>query len=106
MNRDAQEVMSAHDGPDTLHYVDPPYVFATRADAGHDYAHELSDADHVSLLAFLRTLKGKVMLSGYPCQLYDDALPEWRRIEKRALADGASRRTEVLWMNWREDRLL
>lgn len=30
----------------------------------------------------------------------------WRRIERKALADGAKARTEVLWMNWREDRLL
>lgn len=106
MNRDAKEVMSAHDGPETLHYVDPPYLFSTRADASHDYAHELTDADHVSLIAFLRTLMGKVMLSGYPCHLYDDALPGWRRVERRALADGAKARTEVLWMNWQEDRLI
>jgi len=106
LNRDAKEVMAAHDGPETLHYVDPPYLLATRADANHDYAHELTDADHVSLLAFLRTLKGKVMLSGYPCSLYDEALPEWRRVERKAHADGAKDRTEVLWMNWKEDRLI
>lgn len=33
MNRDAKEVMAAHDAPETLHYVDPPYMAATR-DAG------------------------------------------------------------------------
>lgn len=106
LNRDAKDVMASHDGQETLHYVDPPYLFATRADAGHDYAHELTDADHMSLLAFLRTLKGKVILSGYPSGAYDEALTGWRRIERKALADGAKARTEVLWMNWREDRLL
>lgn len=106
LNRDATEVMAAHDGPDTLHYVDPPYVFATRTDAGHDYAHELGDADHVALLAFLKTLQGKVILSGYPCGFYDDALSGWRRVERKSLADGAKERTEVLWMNWCEDRLI
>jgi len=106
LNRDAREVMSAHDGPDTLHYVDPPYVFETRADASHDYAHEMTDADHTSLLAFLKTLKGKVMISGYPSDIYDSALSSWRRVARRALADGASPRTEVLWMNWAEDRLI
>lgn len=98
-NRDAKEVMAAHDGPETLHYVDPPYVFATRADLSKDYAHELTDADHAELLAFLRGLGGMVVLSGYPHPLYDEALVGWRRIEREALADGARARTEVLWIN-------
>jgi DNA adenine methylase len=51
------------------------------------------------LLAFLRTLKGAVVLSGYPHRLYDDALADWRRIERAAHADGARERTEVLWLN-------
>lgn len=97
-NRDARTVMAAHDGPDTLHYVDPPYVFGTR-DAGADYAHELTDDQHADLLAFLQTLRGKVVLSGYPSQLYDEALPGWRRVEREALADGARPRVEVLWIN-------
>lgn len=98
-NRDALEVMATHDGPETLHYVDPPYVFDTRADLSKDYAHELTDDDHRALLVFLKTLKGKVVLSGYPSAIYDDALADWRRIERPALADGARERIEVLWKN-------
>lgn len=98
-SRDAKAVMAQHDGPNTLHYVDPPYVFETRTDMSNDYAHELSDDDHRELLSFLRRLRGSVVLSGYPSALYDKALPEWRRVERRALADGAAERTEVLWIN-------
>jgi len=82
-----------------LHYVDPPYVFETRTDLSKDYAHELSDDDHRELLQFLRGLQGSVILSGYPSDIYDQALSDWRRVERRALADGASERTEVLWIN-------
>lgn len=98
-SRDAKVVMAHHDGPETLHYIDPPYVFETRADLAKDYAHELSDDDHAELLTFLRGLRGMVVLSGYPCGLYDDALADWRRVERKALADGAKERTEVLWIN-------
>lgn len=98
-NRDAKLVMANQDGPETLHYVDPPYVMATRTDPTKDYAHELTDADHAELLAFLDTLEGMVLLSGYPSQMYDDALPGWTRVERAALADGARKRTEVLWIN-------
>jgi DNA adenine methylase len=98
-NKDAMAVMAQHDGIDTLHYVDPPYVFATRSDSSDDYAHEMSDADHAQMLAFLPSLKGFVMLSGYPNKAYDAALKGWKRITKKALADGARERTEVLWIN-------
>lgn len=98
-NRDAKEVMAAHDGPETLHYVDPPYVMDTRSDAGHDYAHELTDEAHAELLAFLQTLSGTVVLSGYPHEMYDAALSGWRRTDRPALADNAKPRTEVLWIN-------
>lgn len=99
LNRDAKDVMEAHDGPDTLHYVDPPYMAGTR-DSGTDYAHELSDQDHADLLFFLKSLRGRVVLSGYADDLYDETLARWRRVERKALADGARERTEVLWMNF------
>lgn len=99
LNRDAKDVMVNHDGPETLHYVDPPYVFETRSDLSKDYAHELSDGDHTEMLSMLRGLKGMVALSGYSSDLYNAALPDWRRVETIALADGARERTECLWLN-------
>lgn len=98
-NRDALKVMATQDGPDTLHYVDPPYVWATRGDESPDYVHEMDNDAHGTLLAFLRSLEGMVVLSGYPHPMYDAALSDWQRIERKALADGARERTEVLWIN-------
>lgn len=98
LNIDALDAMRGHDGPDTLHYVDPPYLPETR-DKGSDYAHEMDEDRHIALLEYLQTVQGMVVLSGYPSSLYDDALVGWRRIERRALADGAAERTEVLWIN-------
>jgi DNA adenine methylase len=106
-HRDAKLVMAAHDGPETLHYVDPPYILSLRNpgnpyDRKHMYRHELTDADHLELLAFLRTLSGMVVLSGYPSALYDDALPGWNSVCIAAFADGALPRTEVLWLKIRK----
>lgn len=103
--RDAADVMRQHDGPATLHYVDPPYLPETRSPANkYDlkhrmYRHELTPDDHLKLLAFLPSLQGMVVLSGYPHAMYDNALPKWQRVERDALADGARKRTEVLWIN-------
>jgi DNA adenine methylase len=97
-NRDALEVMRAHDGPETLHYVDPPYLPETR-NLGGDYAHEMTVEEHEALLDALRDMSGMVVLSGYPSEMYDDALNDWKRVERDALADGARKRREVLWIN-------
>lgn len=105
--RPAIETMLQHDGANTLHYVDPPYLHETRSTgnkydltyAGGMYAHEMTTAEHVEMLAFLRNLAGMVVLSGYPHELYDEALPGWRRVECAAHADGAQDRTEALWIN-------
>lgn len=104
-SRPATEVMTAHDSAETLHYVDPPYLFSTRS-PGHGYRHEMTDEQHKDLLACLLSLKGRVVLSGYPNEMYDDALSGWERVERRALADGARERTEVLWMNFDASRSL
>jgi len=97
-NRPAETVMASHDTPETLHYCDPPYVHSTRS-GRHGYKHEMTDEEHEGLAAFLKSLKGYVMLSGYPCDLYDWLYAGWRRVERQALADGAKPRTEVLWLS-------
>jgi len=101
--KNAVELVPQHDGPATLFYVDPPYTFGTGARAGKaitgGYRHEMDDADHRELAGVLRGLKGMVMLSGYPSALYDELYGDWNRLERAALADGAKKRTEVLWFN-------
>lgn len=100
-SRDAAMVMIAHDSPRTLHYVDPPYVHVTRnMNRGNAaYECEMTDDDHRALAAALNDLSGMVMLSGYDCPLYDELYGGWQRIERESLADGARKRTEVLWFN-------
>jgi DNA adenine methylase len=111
-NRDAMQVMRAHDGPETLHYVDPPYMAETRSPGNkYDlkyrmYRHELSDDDHAKLLDDLKSLAGMVVLSGYSAPLYERELADWQRVEIDAHADGARDRTEVLWINAAAQRAL
>ena len=104
-NRDGLKVMAQHDAPETLHYVDPPYVHSTRSsrtrttDNRKSYRFELTDEQHRDLAGFLRGLKGMVVLSGYPSALYDELFADWKMIERPAHADGARPRTECLWLN-------
>lgn len=104
-NRPAVQVLKDHDAETTLHYVDPPYVMDTRYDgakSGRIYRHEMNDQDHQELLETLTNLKGMVMLSGYPSELYNDLLVGWKRLDINARISagrGTSIRTECLWLN-------
>jgi DNA adenine methylase len=106
--RPALEVMFQHDRADALHYLDPPYMPGTRSGKSrktgeryHAYTHEMTLDDHRVLLSSLPAIKGAVVISGYETQLYDEALLGWRRVTIAAMADGAAKRTEVLWLNAR-----
>jgi DNA adenine methylase len=101
-NKDAAEVIRQHDGTDVLIYADPPYVQKTRnmRRGNAAYHHDMTDDDHRALAGELRGAAGMVVISGYPCELYDEELySDWSRKEIESLADGARPRTEVLWLN-------
>lgn len=106
-NRPAMQVCTQHDGPDTLHYLDPPYVTETRAADRNkgQYKFEMTDADHISFLESATELSGMVMISGYNHPLYESALSDWARIDRVAFADGARKRTESLWLNYDPKKL-
>lgn len=95
-SRDAKQIMSQQDGPETLHFVDPPYVHDTR-DVKHRYNFELTNQEHEELCEFLQSLKGMVVLCGYENKIYESL--GWAKEAKESFADGAKKRKEIIWMN-------
>lgn len=101
---DALEWVRLPDGPKTLHYCDPPYLWATRT-GFRPYRYEMSDEDHRRLLEVIDAMAGKVVLSGYPSPVYDQSLEGWSRETTVARCHSYSRghrptRIEVLWMSY------
>ena len=95
----AEKILRYHDGPSTLHFVDPPYLHSTRT-SRHRYRFEMDVDAHRNLADVLRGLKGAVVLSGYASPLYDQELyPDWYRTERATFAFKAIPKTEVLWLN-------
>lgn len=97
-HRPALQVIANHDSPETVFYIDPPYMAETR-DAGKDYKHELTDSEHVELARILQAIKGIAVVSGYDSPLYSELYQGWTKLAKEAYADGARPRTEVLWIS-------
>lgn len=107
-NRPALEIIRQHDGPDTLFYVDPPYVHDTRSRKtnrksgrikAHGYRHEMTDEEHRELAELLKGARGAVVLSAYHHPLYDELYEGWHCVEKQTHADGARDRVEMLWLS-------
>ena len=97
---DALDVIRLQDAPDTLFFVDPPYVHEMR-DMSARYRHEMTDAQHIGLLTLLNAVQGKVMIAGYASDLYDGLLSGWTRLTRQhyaASGSGMQPRTEVLWI--------
>ena len=120
--RDAIECVQYWDGPNTVLYVDPPYVHDTRVEDEY-YAHEMSNEQHEDLVSALLTAQGHVVVSGYDYPIYNRLEDNgWTRFEfERVTTMTASqrgkgedwdravkprgKRTEVVWLNEKANSL-
>lgn len=102
--RPAHQVVASMSGPDTLIYMDPPYMKGARASPSV-YDHEMTDEQHADMLDQACASTCRVMISGYSTPLYEHRLMEWNRHTfdlPNSAAGGASKRTmtECLWCNF------
>jgi DNA adenine methylase len=98
--------------PDTFAYLDPPYL--GRRSKSTQYMKEMQTAEsHIPLLKLAREFKGKLMISGYDHDVYEEMLVDSAKRgrktwHKRAIQHGttmsqrhtASDRTEIIWQNY------
>lgn len=98
--RCAFKLIAEMDSDDTLFYLDPPYVFSTRTKS-KSYSHEMRDDDHVRFAELLHSLKGYVILSGYPCEIYKELFEDkgWVKVERTARTMARTLKTEAVWLN-------
>ncbi|NKJ43697.1 DNA adenine methylase [Novosphingobium sp. SG720] len=104
--RPALELLERYAGPETLFYLDPPYMPETRStksrkpgDRYHTYAFEMTNGDHLALLEACCASQAMIVLSGYPTDLYMERLSDWQCVTIDARAHRNSPRTECLWLN-------
>jgi DNA adenine methylase len=100
-NRPALELIDLYDDKGTLFYCDPPYVHDSRGDS-KAYGYELTDAQHETLAAKLRGIKGRAAVSGYRSDLYETLFKGWKRIDSPIKQTHSVKqpRQESLWINF------
>jgi hypothetical protein len=83
---------------DDVLYCDPPYLPSTRR-RSKVYRYDYREDDHERLLKALRRLPCRILISGYPSELYRAKLAGWNVYPFTAKAhDGL--RLENLWFNF------
>lgn len=96
--------LTQFDSPNTLFYLDPPYVTGSRV-FKKAYLSEMDDEGHRRLAESVKQLKGKVILSGYPSPLYEELYNDWEKCE-RFIPNHSSHeekkplKTECVWKNF------
>ena len=99
-NLDIMDCIDRYDNADAFFYCDPPYHPDTRK--GVEYKHEMTAEDHKEFAERLKTVNGKVMVSGYQHAVYDQL--GWQRhnwdVPLRATVPKNRRRTESVYMNY------
>lgn len=98
--RPAVDVIRNYDSPETLFYLDPPYVAHTRERTGQ-YVCELTDEDHCELAEQLYKIQGMVIVSGFDSELYAELFDRrgWTRFWTKARTDSNSSRKECIWLS-------
>lgn len=87
---------------DVLIYADPPYLQETRSSQRDYYENEFKTPDqHSALISALRSMKCRVMLSGYRSDLYNRLLHDWRTIDIPTSTRGGPA-IETVWLNFAE----
>jgi site-specific DNA-adenine methylase len=93
LEQDALQILSSHPAvidPNTLVYLDPPYLRSTRTRLL--YPHEFATAEqHRGLLKIAKRARCMVMISGYDSALYRRMLSGWNVDRFRAMTRGGPR---------------
>ena len=106
LSQPAIDAIKRFDNVETLIYCDPPYLHETREPNSRDiYGIEMTQDEHVELGQVLNKCQSKVVISGYPSDLYNEMFSSWRRIEfdianHSAGGQKKNRKRETLWLNW------
>lgn len=111
-NADALQLCRDYDSPETVIYLDPPYVDTIGA-----YKFGYSHAQHRELIDWIKQSKAFVAVSGYPNPLYDeqtfwDEIISWESFvsitsgkndetnNKQGIDPERGNATERLWIKW------
>ena len=109
--KDALQIIKDYDTPESLFYLDPPYVHDSRVKGcSNEYLFEQPDEFHIEMAEVCNNAEGLIAISGYESELYEELFqePKWHKFYPNAKRMGGWKRQktnegmrqEVLWTNY------
>lgn len=97
-NKDARILIPQLDTPDTLFYLDPPYV-SDKWYSKSGYTNNGDENLQAEILELIKSIKGMAILSGYDNELYNAELKDWKKVSKETINVNNDPRIECLWIS-------
>ncbi|MFY9308085.1 MAG: DNA adenine methylase [Bacteroidia bacterium] len=94
-----EKLIKSAAGTDVFVFLDPPYLHSTRPNSTKLYKYEMVDREHIQLLSTALQLKCNCMIIHPKCELYDNMLSSWRKVEIKVRYHGKTS-IECLYMNY------
>ena len=96
---DALDCIDKYDHVDALFYCDPGYPKESLAEGDRTwYLHHTSTEEHIQLAKTLNSIKGKAVVSGYDCALYQEIFSGWEKLERSTVTMSRRNAVECLWI--------
>ncbi len=94
----AIKLLEMYNTKDVFIYLDPPYMPDIRKK--YLYVHESTYQDHEELLKVIVSHPGRILISGYECDLYNKMLKNWNFESRLTRVEAGIQRRECIWANY------
>ncbi len=94
----ALELIERCNHPDTLLYLDPPYLSATRSTKCYENEFD-KESGHKELLQLAKKHKGYIVISTYDNELYSGELEGWGKSFARVATHNGGSRVETIYIS-------
>lgn len=95
---DALKIIDRYDTPNTLFYLDPPYIEEV-LNSAHRYRHTMTRKQHIELLTKIRHVQGMVIISMMEHEIYTAMLQHWPHDYLETITQNGKYVREYIWMS-------
>ncbi|MBN8787694.1 MAG: DNA adenine methylase, partial [Terrimonas sp.] len=99
-NKDYRDIIKAFDClEDVVFFADPPYEMSVRSSQRKYYRHDFEMSVILDFISSMRSVNNKVIVTHYPCELYDNSFETWRKVDYESMTRGGLR-LERMYLNF------
>ncbi|MCC6288099.1 MAG: DNA adenine methylase [Chitinophagaceae bacterium] len=104
-NKDYRDIIKAFDVLDNVvFFADPPYEMSVRSSQRKYYRYDFETSDTLDFISSMSAVSNKVIITHYPCDLYNTSFESWRKVDYESMTRSGLR-LERMYMNYEASML-